>query len=343
MEATFANGHSYGRATLVAAIIVVLEGLGCPCVQAGEPATRDTGPALLPAPAPGSTPADAPAKPDYEAATSPDQIGRIIVPVMVNSKGPFSFALDTGANRTVLSPRLAQALGLDVVADNRVTMNGTTGSAIVPTALVERVAAGDVTLIGQQLPVANALTNDIDGVLGVDGLAGKRVMVDFKTGRIEIRNSRYEKPLDGTARIPAQLRFGRLMVVDAYVERVRVKAVIDTGSEYTLGNAALYAALQDPSRANVPYPAVEVRGETLALQPGERWPVIAIKVGDVHAVHFSIVFGRFYIFQLWNLQSAPAVVIGMDLIGRLDTLVLDYQRREVQMLAHPKHSDLFVQ
>ena len=138
MEATFANGHSYGRATLVAAIIVVLEGLGCPCVQAGEPATRDTGPALLPAPAPGSTPADAPAKPDYEAATSPDQIGRIIVPVMVNSKGPFSFALDTGANRTVLSPRLAQALGLDVVADNRVTMNGTTGSAIVPTALVER-------------------------------------------------------------------------------------------------------------------------------------------------------------------------------------------------------------
>jgi predicted aspartyl protease len=262
---------------------------------------------------------------------------------MVNSQGPFSFALDTGANRTVLSPRLAQALGLEIVADNRVTMNGTTGSAIVPTALVERVAAGDVTLIGQQLPVANALTNDIDGVLGVDGLAGKRVMVDFKTGRIEIRNSRYEKPLDGTARIPAQLRFGRLMVVDAYVERVRVKAVIDTGSEYTLGNAALYAALQDPSRANVPYPAVEVRGETLAVQPGERWPVIAMKVGDVHAVHFSIVFGRFYIFQLWNLQSAPAVVIGMDLIGRLDTLVLDYQRREVQMLAHPKHSDLFVQ
>jgi predicted aspartyl protease len=343
MESTFANGHSHGRATLVAAIIVVLAGLGCLRVQAGEPATRDTGPAVPPAPASGSTPADAPTKPEYEAATSPDQIGRIIVPVMVNSQGPFSFALDTGANRTVLSPRLAQALGLEIVADNRVTMNGTTGSAIVPTALVERVAAGDVTLIEQQLPVANALTNDIDGVLGVDGLAGKRVMVDFKTGRIEIRNSRYEKPLDGTARIPAQLRFGRLMVVDAYVERVRVKAVIDTGSEYTLGNAALYAALQDPSRANVPYPAVEVRGETLALQPGERWPVIAIKVGDVHAVHFSIVFGRFYIFQLWNLQSAPAVVIGMDLIGRLDTLVLDYQRREVQMLAHPKHSDLFVQ
>jgi hypothetical protein len=33
----------------------------------------------------------------------------------------------------------------------------------------------------------------------------------------------------------------------------------------------------------------------------------------------------------------------MDLIGRLDTLVLDYQRREVQMLAHPKHSDLMIQ
>jgi len=344
MEASCANGRSQGRATFVAVLIVALAWSGCVRVQAREPVTLDAGPALPPAPAPapaaGSVPADAPSKPDYEAPTSPDQIGRV---VMVNSQGPFSFALDTGANRTVLSPHLAQALGLAVAAENRVTMNGTTGSAVVPTALVEQIAAGDVTLVGQRLPVANALTNDIDGVLGVDGLAGKRVMVDFKTGRIEIRNSRYEKPLNGTARIPAQLRFGRLMVVDAYVEHVRVKAVIDTGSEYTLGNAALYAALQDPSRANVPYPAVEVRGETLALQPGQRWPVIAIKVGDVHAVHFSIVFGRFYIFQLWNLEAQPAVVIGMDLIGRLDTLVLDYQRREVQMLAHPKHSDLMIQ
>ena len=295
----------------------------------------------VPASTPPGVPETPPTKPDYGASTSADQIGRVVVPVMVNGQGPFPFALDTGANRTVLTPHLAQVLGLTVTPDERVTMNGTTGAAEVSTALVDRVAAGDVTLVDQRLPVASALTNDIEGVLGVDGLESKRVLVDFKTGKIEIRNSRWEQPLPGAPRLSAQLRFGRLMVIDAYVERVRVKAVIDTGSEFTLGNPALYSALQDPSRTRIQYPPVEVRGQTLDVQPGERWPVVAIKVGNINAIHFPIVFGRFYIFHLWNLESQPAVVIGMDLMSRLDALVLDYQRREVQMLAEPRR-DQFV-
>ncbi len=320
MPDSAANGSSQVRAWLAAALTLALAGLAgarAPVVPAAvaEPAAVASEPPAAAA----TPPEEPPPKADYDAATRADQIGRVVVPVMVNGQGPFSFALDTGANRTVLTPHLAQVLGLVVSSDDKVTMNGTTGSADVATALVERVAAGDVTLIDQRLPVASALTNDIDGVLGVDGLASKRVMVDFKSGKIEIRNSRFEEPLIGTRRLSAQLRFGRLMVVDAYVERVRVKAVIDTGSEFTLGNSELYAALQDPSHARVTYPAVEVRGETLDVQPGERWPVVAIKVGDVNAIHFSIVFGRFYIFHLWNLDHQPAVVIGMDLMSKLDT------------------------
>src|SRR3984885_11362307 len=339
MEDPAANGRSQGRAWLAVALALAgLVGGRVVAAAVAEPAGVPPEPSAAPA-----TPAEPPPKADYDAATHADQIGRVVVPVMVNGRGPFSFALDTGANRTVLTPHLAQTLGLLVSSDDKVTMNGTTGSADVATALVEKVAAGDVTLIDQQLPVASALTSDIDGVLGVDGLASKRVMVDFKSGKIEIRNSRFEEPLSGVRRMSAQLRFGRLMVVDAYVERVRVKAVIDTGSEYTLGNPELYAALQDPSHARVTYPAVEVRGETLDVQPGERWPVVAIKVGDVNAIHFSIVFGHFYIFHLWNLEHQPAVVIGMDLMSRLDTLVLDYQRREVQMVAPPKHASLIFQ
>jgi predicted aspartyl protease len=334
MEHPAAKGTLKARAVLAAAVAVALTGLAAARGPADSAALPE--PAATP-----SAPPEAAPKADYDAATRADQIGRVVVPVMVNGRGPFPFALDTGANRTVLTPHLAQALGLAVTSDEKVTMNGTTGSANVPTALVDRVAAGDVTLVDQRLPVASALTNDIEGVLGVDGLSSKRVMIDFKSGKIEIRNSRFEQPLNGTPRLSAQLRFGRLMVVDAYVERVRVKAVIDTGSEYTLGNIALYDALQDPSHSRVTYPAVEVRGETLDLQAGERWPVVAIKVGNVNAIHFSIVFGRFYIFQLWNLQYQPAVVIGMDLMSKLDMLVLDYQRREVQMLAPLKERLVF--
>jgi predicted aspartyl protease len=308
-------------------------GTRAPDPPLSEPVTSPTSPTEV-------VPDDAITKPDYEAPTRPDRIGRIIVPVMLNGRGPFQFALDTGANRTVLAPQLVAALGLDITNEETVIMNGATGSAVVPTVVVERVAAGDVVLVGQRLPVADALTSDIDGILGVDGLESKRIMVDFINDKIEIRNARHERPISGALRISAQLRFGRLIVVDAYVDRIRVKAVIDTGSESTLGNGALYAALYRPKRANVPNPAIDVLGETLASQRGELLPVAALTVGDVQVNHFNVVFGKFYIFKLWNLDRQPAIVIGMDLIGRLDTLVIDYERQEVQLRARAQRDQL---
>src|SRR3984957_20451225 len=87
-------------------------------------------------------PRDTPNRADYEAGTKPDLIGRIVVDVTVNRQGPFHFALDTGANRTVLTPSLVAILGLATNDGDGVQMNGVTGSAAVPTALVDRLAAG---------------------------------------------------------------------------------------------------------------------------------------------------------------------------------------------------------
>jgi hypothetical protein len=337
-------GHTAGRRptvgitlafalTALAAAAAVLAGGRAP-----PPAntTIPSAPPPVPVPAPPPdilTPHDTPNKADYEAGTRPDQIGRIIVDVIVNQQGPFHFALDTGANRTVLTPGLVTILGLHTDDGDGVTMNGVTGSAAVPTALIERLAAGDLALERQRLPVADSLTNGIDGILGVDGLYAKRVMVDFTKNRIEIRNSRYERPLAGVTRIPAQVRFGRLMVIPAYVNGVRVKAVIDTGSEHTLGNNALRAALASPSQTQLQDPKIDVVGETLEKQEGQRRRVQLIKVGDVIATHFDVVFGEFYVFKLWDLDKQPALVVGMDIIGSLNSMVIDYERSEVQLVA----------
>ena len=35
-------------------------------------------------------------------------------------------------------------------------------------------------------------------------------------------------------------------------------------------------------------------------------------------------------FKLWDLDKEPTVVVGMDLMGALDTLVIDYARHEIQ-------------
>jgi hypothetical protein len=44
-----------------------------------------------------------------------------------------------------------------------------------------------------------------------------------------------------------------------------------------------------------------------------------------------VTFGDFYIFGLWGLAGEPALLIGMDVWGVLDTLVIDYRRRDLQL------------
>jgi hypothetical protein len=37
------------------------------------------------------------------------------------------------------------------------------------------------------------------------------------------------------------------------------------------------------------------------------------------------------IFKQWQLSKEPAILIGMDALGVLDTLVIDYRRHELQI------------
>jgi len=254
----------------------------------------------------------------------------------VNQRGPFQFALDTGANRSVLAPHLVAALGLHADEGQPVVLNGVTGAAQVPTVMIDRISAGDLTLDRQRFPVADSLTNGIDGILGVDGLPGKQVMVDFQKRRIDIKSARGARPLGGVVRIPAKLRFGRLMVTQAYVDNIPVKAVIDTGSEYTLGNEALRSILFPFTKAPLQDRNLDVVGETLEKQQGERREVRLVKLGDVLAKRVDVVFGKFYVFNIWELDSQPALVIGMDIIGNLQQMVIDYARCEVQLAGQEK-------
>ena len=42
-------------------------------------------------------------------------------------------------------------------------------------------------------------------------------------------------------------------------------------------------------------------------------------------------FADVYIFKHWKITSEPAIMIGMDALGTLDTLIIDYRRNELQI------------
>jgi len=40
------------------------------------------------------------------------------------------------------------------------------------------------------------------------------------------------------------------------------------------------------------------------------------------------------IFEHWRLTQEPALLLGMDALGLLDALIIDYRRRELQLRTH---------
>lgn len=268
-------------------------------------------------------------EPLYVSPTRRDRIGRILAPVMINGQGPFRFVLDTGATHSVVSVHLVGRLGLTVSADSMVSLSGVTGTAMVATVHIEKFQAGELIMEKLDMPVISSVLPGADGVLGVQGLEDKRIVVDFTRDQIQILRSRGNLSRDGYLKMPVKLGFNRLLLANARVGRVSVKAIIDTGAEHTLGNNALRQALKVGTGSHDAPTIIGVQGVTAAIQSGDLATAPTIRLGGMDVTQVAVAFGDMHVFDVWGLQQEPALLIGMDVLGILDMIVIDYKRQEV--------------
>jgi predicted aspartyl protease len=267
-------------------------------------------------------------EPLFASPTRLDRIGRIVAPVMINGQGPFRLVVDTGASHTTISPELASRLALPPTPRAALMLNGVTGAEEVPAVAIARLQAGDLVLENLEAPVVWAtIMAGADGILGVAGLRKERIFVDFRKDRIAISRS-YGNRAD-MLRIPANRVTGGLLMVVARIGGVRVNAIIDTGAERTLGNPALLSALRARKWLKAPAQVTSVFGTTTEVSVGEVQPIPQITLGDATIKQVDVVFGDFHIFKVWDLQNKPAVLIGMDVLGSVGQLIIDYRLREV--------------
>lgn len=270
-------------------------------------------------------------EPLFAVPTQVDRIGRILAPVMINGKGPFRLIIDTGANHSTVSPQLAQTLGL-VPSEITKMVHGVTGSANVPTVFIDRIEAGTLIIERAYLPViGSAMTSEADGILGVAGLQNARLIVDFRRDRVSITRNRPREPASDFLTIGARRMPDGVLVVDASIRGVRAKAIIDTGAERTLGNLALLDALRLREKRRSVARWTDVLGATPEVWKGESVLASAVRLGDVTVNHIDVTYGDFPIFKSWDLASRPAMLIGMDVLGVADMLVVDFHRREVRV------------
>jgi hypothetical protein len=139
-----------------------------------------------------------------------------------------------------------------------------------------------------------------------------------------------EKTGQDFTRIPFRSLRGQLIVVDAMVGAVRTKAIIDTGGQTTIANLALRDALGRRNERRKGRPD-QIVGATLAVEDGEIIATPAIELGSIKMLDPGVTFADLYIFKQWKLTGEPAILIGMDALGVLDTLIIDYRQHELQL------------
>ena len=97
-------------------------------------------------------------------------------------------ALDTGATATLINVGLLVALGYDpALAPVRVQVTTGSGVEFAPRVTISKIAAlgqeqDNFPVLGHTLPPSAG----VDGLLGLDFLRGRELVIDFRQGRVRL-------------------------------------------------------------------------------------------------------------------------------------------------------------
>jgi predicted aspartyl protease len=294
-------------------------------------------------------PAPAPPDPGDKAAasldTGADESLRVTAPVRINGQGPFDFVVDTGANRTVVSVELAAALKLPDAGS--AVVHGVAGAEPAPTAKVALLQADAVEARNLRAPALPRERLGADGLLGVDVLHDRRVLIDFARRKLTIAPGRrsasepsaFDMRMSSTGThenlgrriaVPARYRFGQLIIIGADVSGRSVTAFVDTGSQSTVGNEALASVVsqstRDPKAFRYIVPVLSATGQTAQGILGE---MPMLKIGGLTITRMTTVYADLHVFELWDLMKRPSLLLGMDVMTQFNAIELDYANRQV--------------
>lgn len=290
----------------------------------------------LPALAQQEQPPAPPAEAGETLTTAADFAQRMAVDVMVNGQGPFPFVIDTGADRTVVSRRLAKQLALP--PGPAVTLHDITGVSRVETAFVDRLHVGTREITGIIAAVLSETYLGADGLLGIDAVADQRLVIDFKAGKMTvIPSAPPEEPEeeDGAIVVKAKRRFGQLILVDAAVGKDKVYVIVDTGAQNSIANSALRRRLL---RARTPAAETVLVSVTGGTALAEMSVIPEMRIGGLTVRGLPVAYSDVHTFRQFGIERKPAMLLGMDMLRGFERISLDFPQKKVRFLL--KEADL---
>ena len=252
---------------------------------------------------------------------------RLSVEVRVNGRGPYQFLVDSGADTSVVGLRIARDLQLPL--GTPVILNNMTDRNIVDRVKVDELSLGASTIRYLELPALREQDLGGAGMIGIDALVRQRLMMDFEKGLIKVEDAtKPAKSLPGEIVITARRRRGQLILTQVEAAGLPLEAVIDTGSQITIGNLALRDKLMRRNRDKFQTLAVTgVTGKTIDLQFAH---IGELRLGPVTLRNVPMAFADVPPFKVFGLSDGPALLLGTDLLETFRRVSLDFRARKVR-------------
>jgi hypothetical protein len=227
----------------------------------------------------------------------------------------------------VIGERVARALALP--AGTPILMNNMTDSGQVQRVRLNELQFGSATIPDLHLPVLRERDLGAQGMIGLDALVEQRLMMDFEKRVISVDDARRPAPrFDGEIVVTARMRRGQLILTEARAVGHPVDAVIDTGSEITIGNLALRDRLIRRNRDK--FVTVGVTGVTGVTVDMQLATIAELKLGPVILRNVPIAFADLPPFEVFGIDRQPALLLGTDLMENFRKVSLDFKARKVR-------------
>jgi predicted aspartyl protease len=255
----------------------------------------------------------------------------IFTGVMLNGRGPFDFAIDTGATQIVLSEKLAKELALKPVTAT--VMHGVGGGGRIETQLysIAEVAVGDVKI--KNIPVGTfndpLVTQLADGILGTSVLSDFIITVDYPAGQLEL--TRNASSASAASEVLPIWYFSNLLLVPLQVNgEFRGNFVVDTGAVTTVISHAMAAQLGVTE--NTPGAKVDLG---IAGVGGFEGVVLRVPNVTLQAEKMTQTFPQVVSIDLKEISkmigTEVAGVVGYDFFSEYK-LVLDYYGTQIRLV-----------
>ncbi|WP_246167566.1 aspartyl protease family protein [Sphingomonas piscis] len=251
---------------------------------------------------------------------------RLSVEVHVNGSGPYQFVVDSGADSSVIGLRIAQNLRLPL--GTPVILNSMTGTSIVDRVHTSSLKLGPTTVSDLELPALREEDLGGQGLIGIDALVRRRLMMDFEQHKIKVEDASVPiKFVPGEIVVVGKRRRGQLILTHVKARSIELDAVIDTGSELTIGNLLLREKLV---RRRTPLGRVEaigVNGKKVDLDVAI---IPELAIGPIVIRNLPVAFADLPPFKVFGIDRQPALFLGTDVLQRFRRVSLDFQARKVR-------------